>query len=306
MNLFRVSAVFLLAGALGACTHDSTFIIAPDSVAGLRYVNLVPDTGAMDFRIIDVVSNAPNQVGATFRTGGAPSGVPTTLLPPYQAVASGSRHIRVFMNGTTAAVASTVMFDTTFTFASNNNYTLFLYGYSRTGSTPKLAALITKDSVPAIPAGQYAVRVVHLAPVMGATLPGVTTATANVDVFVDTLTAATTPVGAATFANVQFGEVRPYVTKVARPAVGGANPVPALAYRSAFSAQGTFTPFVASSLPAGVVGTSTTNPIAGYLTAGSAITVLLAPPSVAGSAATNFAAPVALYMIDAYPPRTAP
>lgn len=305
MNVFKVSAFCVLAGAMVACTgNDEGTLVTPDPVAGFRYVNLVADTGAMDFRIIDVVANAPNQTSATFRTGGNPSGTtPNGFLPPYQAVlADGTpRHIRVFMSGSTPAIASTVMFDTTFTFTPNTNYTMYLYGYARTGQGG-VKGLITTDALPTLAAGQFGVRVVHLAPAVTPTL-----AATNVDVFVDTLGAAVTPVGAATFANVAFGEVRPYLTRTARVAVATPAPgVPALNYRAAYTATGTLTPFVQADVPNGSTGTATVNPIAGDLVAGSVFSIVIVPPSVTGSTATNFATPSALFLVDGQPPRTAP
>ena len=305
MNVFKVSAFCVLAGAMVACTsnNDGT-LVTPDPVAGFRYVNLVADTGAMDFRIIDVVTNAPNQVSATFRTGGNPGGASANgFLPPYQAVlADGTpRHVRVFMSGTTAAIASTIMFDTTFTFTPGSNYTMFLFGYARTGQGG-LKAIITSDVVPTLAAGQFAVRVVHLAPTVAPSL-----AATRVDVFVDTLAAAATPVGTAQFANVAFGEVRAYLARTARVAVATPAPgVPALNYRAAYTATGTLTPFVQGDVPNGSTGTSTVNPIAGDLVAGSVFSIVIVPPSVTGSAATAFATPSAIFLVDGQPPRTAP
>lgn len=152
MRLFRLFAFSALAAVAVACANDTDGEpVAPDVLAGLRYVNLVADTGAVDFRVIDIVSNAPNQVNASFRTGGAPQGLTTTLLPWYQGVEAGTRQIRVFMNGTAPGVASQVVLDTTVTFTAGTNYTFWLYGYARTGQTPRVTALITSDVVPAIP-----------------------------------------------------------------------------------------------------------------------------------------------------------
>jgi hypothetical protein len=312
MKLSLVGAYCLLAFSTAACFKSDAGggILAADSVAGMRYINLVPDTGAVDFRVVDVVGNAPNAEQATFRSGGLVYGVPNNgFLPVYTAVAAGTRQIRVFMNGGTPTVSSTILLDTTFTFVSGQNYTFFLYGYSRTGATPKIQALITQDVIPTIGATQFAVRVVDLAntlaPTFGAATP---------DVFVDTLPAATTPVGVANattaaFTNVNLLEVRPYSLLTARPAAAGPPAVTNLDYRVAFAATGTKTPFLTVNLPTGTVGTSTTNPLPGNRVAGTAMTVVLVPRSVAGSQAPQtaaFLAPAALVLIDRLPPRTAP
>lgn len=306
MRLFRVGILCALAGTFVACSGDDEGVLnTPDPVAGLRYVNLVSDTGAMDFRVVDVISNAPNQTAAAFRTGGNPSGVLTPFLPPYQAVlADGSpRSIRVFMSSANQAVATTVMFDTTFTFTPGSNYTMYLYGTARTGTAGRCcSAIITEDITPAtLYADSFAVRVIHLAPSMAPTI-----ASTTVDVFVDTLAAAAAPVGTPTFAAVTYGEVRPYVHRRTRAAVAGPPAVAALNYRGAVTASSTLAPFVQADVPNGTAGNATTNPLAGDLVAGTAISIVIVPASVTGSQATAFATPSAIYLIDRHPPRTAP
>jgi hypothetical protein len=163
--------------------------------------------------------------------------------------------------------------------------------------------------VPTIGATQFAVRVIDLANTMSPTF-----AAPIVDAFVDTLPAATTPVGTANaftaaFANVNIPDVRSYTLLTARPAAAGPPAIPALPYRVAFAAAGTKTPFLAATMPSGTVGSSTSNPLPGYLVAGTAMTVVLVPRSVAGSTAPQtaaFQAPTALTLIDKLPPFTAP
>ncbi len=306
MKLIRVSALFLLAGA-AACKNDTGgSLITPPPLAGLRYVNVAPDTTAVDFRIVDAVAYAPNQVAATFRTGGLPEGVSTGgFLPLYQAVAAGSHEIRVFLDGTTPAVASIVLLDTTVTFLQGMNYTFYLYGYAKSpgNGTPALQALVTTDTALTIATGNYAVRVIHLSPTMAGTTA---LATTNVDVWIDTLALGATPVGAATWTNVGLGEVRPSVTRTSRPAAGV---VPALNYRVVFAATGTTTPIINAALPAGTAGNSTVNAIPGDLVTGTQLTALLVPRSAPATGAPQTAAfllPTALFPIDQLPPRTAP
>ncbi|HEY2806289.1 MAG TPA: hypothetical protein VGI92_10580, partial [Gemmatimonadales bacterium] len=172
-----------------------------------------------------------------------------------------------------------------------------------TAASPHVNARITLDSVPAMSATQYAIRVINLAPTTAPTI-----AVGNLDVWIDTLAAAANPAGSPTFGNVAFGDVRNYSLFTARPAVGGAAPVPALAYRGVIAATATTTPFVQVAAPAGTVGNATTQPIPGVIVAGTAFTALIVPPSVAGSKAEPPALPTpsVLYMIDQLPPRTAP
>lgn len=287
----RVSYLLLLGATavFAGCSKDvDGELVTPTVVAGLRYVNLVPDTGGMDIRIIDVIGDAPNTYNATFRTGGSPYGVPISGLPLHTAVLAGTRSIRAFMSGSDTAVATTVMLDTTFNFVAGTNYTVYLYGYSRAAQTPALQALITTDD-PADPGANVALRVVHLAPTLAPTLAGT-----SVDVFVDAA-AGTDPAVAASFTGVGPGTVTSYVTRA-----------PGTGLRGAATATTTTTPYVEAAIAAGTAGNATTQPIPGSNVAGTAISIIVAPPSVAGSAATSFAAPGLLYIIDRLPPRTAP
>lgn len=320
MKLFRVGALFLLAAGAAACSVDNGgSVVVPDSLAALRYMNLVADTGAVDFRIIDIVAWAPNQTAATFRTGGFVDGISLGgNNPVYMPVAAGTRHIRVFLNGGSPSVSSQQLLDTTYTFASNTNYTFYLYGYahSPTNGTPALNARITVDSAQTIPntcpaAGaaplttcKFFTRVIDLAPTMAPTL-----ASAAVDVWVDTLALGAIPVGAPTFSNVNFGDVRAYSSNQVRTAVTGPPAVAQLNYRVVVAATTTTTPIFNFAVPAGTVGNSTTQPVPGALVGGTGVSIVLVPRSVAATAAPQtaaFQAPAGLLMFDQLPPRTAP
>lgn len=304
MTLKHVSLLYLLGALVGGCAHDTDGEpVTPTVVAGLRYINLVPDTGGMDIRVIDIVGDAPNTFNATFRTGGSPYGVAITGLPLHTAVAAGSRNIRAFMSSTNTAIASTIMLDTSFTFEANNNYTVYLFGYARATGTPRLTALLVKDSVPTLTTTQFAVRAIHLAPTLAPTLPSTA-----ISVWVDTLAAAAQPTGTPTFSAVTPGQVTAYLPFTARRAVTGPPPIPALNYRSAIAVTASTTPFVQADVPNGAVASPTTNidQVAGDLIAGSAFSAIIVPPSVAGSAATAFLTPSILLIIDQRPPRTLP
>jgi len=269
--------------ALVACTEAKQGVLQPQGpLAGLRYVNLVNDTGAVDFRIVNFIGDAPTAGAATFRTGGQPQGLSTNFLPPHWPVEAGREvHVTVFMNGLDPAVSSLVVFDTTCTFAENVNYTFFLYGNARGAA---VHAKVTVDTLPA-PAG-VAFRVIN----MGA-------AAVDVDVVAQ---AAVAPLpGTANFANVAVGAVTAYTNF----AVSGT-------LKATATAPGTRTPFLYSAnAPAGVVGTTTVNPVAGTLVAGTAISAVVVPASVVGSTAPQTAAflvPTILFMIDRKPILTAP
>lgn len=282
MRLKALLACGCVALAAGGCSKDTDgTITAQDPLAGVRYVNLVSDTGALDIRIIDIVGDAPNTVAATFRTGGAPNGVtnPIPTQPPHLPVRAGTRQIRVFLNGSTPSTASTIMLDTTVTFEANSNYTFFLTGFARTGSTPAMQAFVVKDSVPTIPAGRTALRVINLAPTLASSVNQPANLSSPLDVSVTASTGAVPVGGTPAFANLIYGAVSPYVmidTTASATAV----------YRMTAAASGTTTPVLfAGVLPSGTRGSATANPLAGTYVVGSAITAVIVPRTVAGSTA---------------------
>jgi len=257
MTLYRVSLACILGVALAACSEVEQGVLAPSPArAALRYVNLVPDTGAVDFRIIDVIGDAPVAGAATFRTGGQPYGNATNFLPPHFPVLAGARHIRVFPSSMDPAVSSRILLDTTFTFVENVYYTFYLYRGS-----PKMQALITVDDQTA-PAG-VAFRVINLSG-----------AAADVDIVARNATVPLTA-ATATFANVAAtGVPTAYNTSLAV----------STSYRGLLSTPGARSSFLVSTYaPEGAVGTSTVNPVAGTAVAGTAITAVIVPASVAGT-----------------------
>jgi len=282
MNFFKVCGAGLLAAVAAGCwSHDTGgTAVTPDVVAGLRYVNLVSDTAALNFRVVDVINNAPNSINAVFRTGGNPYGVTTTFLPMYFPVDAGTRHIKVFLYSTIDTLATKVVLDTTFTFVQNTNYTFYLYGYARTGSNPKVQALITTDAVPSIAAGKIALRVLNLAPTLAGNPIGSAATAIDARVGPDTgavplaVTAGLPVVGT----NLAFGQMSGYT---AVDASGSTIP-----YRLAAMASASASPIMfQANLPLGVAGNSTTNPIGGSAVAGTAMTAIIVPASVAGSGA---------------------
>ena len=70
-HVCRVLLVGAAAGGAFACHESSTGTpTSQPPLAGLRYVNVVSDTGPLDIRIVDVLVDAPATFGAAFRTGG--------------------------------------------------------------------------------------------------------------------------------------------------------------------------------------------------------------------------------------------
>jgi hypothetical protein len=258
MTVKRVCLAILLGAAVAACQKDTAGVLQTSpATAGLRYFHAVPDTGYMDMRLVDIFDYAPNTVGAAFRTGGNPMGVPTSLPPPFLSVRTGTHEIKAFLDSTDLTTATTVMYDTTVTFVEGHNYTLIVYGSARSGT---LHSLLLDNQDQALPSDTGTnpsvwVRTVHLA--------GDTTKLGVPDVFVTT---AASPSGTPTFGGPAYKAVTAYQ----RISVG--------ALKAYLTRTGTTTPVtVTGTLPAGAVGTTTVNPIAGALVNGTYMTILILP-----------------------------
>ena len=163
-RFLQLSVLCLAAGVVNACTPETVIKTEDIPTAGVRFVNAVPDTGAVDFRPVDIVENS-TFYGIAFRGTGQ-------LY--YKNARAGSRHFRIFMANTDLslpaatqqAIASTVVKDTTVTLEAGHRYTFILWGYSRTGSTPAMKLEMIDDN-PADPGAQVALRIVNAAPTLG-------------------------------------------------------------------------------------------------------------------------------------------
>jgi len=271
-----------VAGALLAC-HDTNGVPTHQGpLAGLRYVNLVSDTGALDIRIVDIVGDAPATFGATFRTGGSPIGTAAQTSPPYQAVAAGLRHIRVFNSSTDPAIAQQVHVDTTFTFEADQNYDFILNGFSRPGHVPARQAMIAPTPPPpTVGPGQFAMRVVNFAPSWAGATPALTDTTVRPDAFF-------------LLGNGALPAGTPHAVDVGYLASSGYTVLSTGSYRLALTVTGTTGPaMVQVHVPLGQAATPAEGPIAGSLAEGSVLTAVIVPRSVVGSAAPQGGTPAA-------------
>ncbi len=279
---YKLSVLCLVLGAASACKSPDKIVATEDiPTAGVRFINAVPDTNAMDFRFVDIVeSNAHYKIG--FRNGPATSGgVTASAQIEYKNTRAGSRHFRIFLSGTTADIASFVLKDTTVTIEAGKLYTAMMLGSARTGG---MKLVFYEESIPD-PGTQVGLRVIN------------TTGTAiDVRTFAATAmlpAAATWAVPAYTrssFVTASPSQVRYNV----QPAGGGTVFVPealALIGTPASSSAGTSVLDI-EALP-------------GTTVAGSAVTAIVFPASVAGSNAAQFAAPGMSFMWDRRPPRPA-
>lgn len=256
-----------LLGVVACGEDDAGPILAPTPpIAFVRYVHVVPDTSRMDWRPIDAVDNSPFALGLQFRAN-----------TPYQAMGAGARRLRVFPTSENINITSQIVVDTTITFTPNTYYTLIHIGLARAGQAPADRIWVIEDPIPAtIAASQVAVRVIHAGVGLGA-----------VDVERSTSASGTfTSVGT----NVQYGTAGAYQLV----------PTGALVMRA--NNAGTTTALAAASTaPAGIAAGGGLSAAGGSTIGGSALTAIVVPRSVSGSAAASFTTPGIIYLVDKAP-----
>lgn len=254
--------------SLVACENDPGVELAPTApIAYVRYVHVVPDTSAMDWRPIDAVDNSPWAYGMTFRAN-----------TPYQAMGAGARRLRIFPTSDNINITSQIVMDTSITFTANTYYTVIHLGLARPGGAPADRLWVLEDQVPAtIGANQIAVRVVNA----GVNLGSVDVGTAS----------STTGTFASLVSGVAYGTASAY-----QLVATGARALQA----TAPGASTVVAP--ASALPVGSAAINGLTAIGGTDIGGTAITALVVPRSVAGSLAPQvFSTPAILYLVDRVP-----
>ena len=68
-RIYQLCTLGVAAGVMGACAPDQVVTTPVVPTAGVRFINAVPDTGAMDFRFVDMTTptwNQPRQGEANF------------------------------------------------------------------------------------------------------------------------------------------------------------------------------------------------------------------------------------------------
>lgn len=267
MKVYRLLPVAVGMAFVG-CSGDSvSHLVTPAPSAAVRWVNVVPDTMPLDYRVVDVVTNA-NEASVAYRgSSGA-----------YRRIPPGSHRIRVFLAGTTFAgnsdvVVSTVVLDTTLNFDVNHYYTVFHTGYMKAGASPKHHFVVTDDVFPTVAAASNAVRAFN----------GITSA---VDVAVAPGTATGGAVPAATFAGLAYGKMSSYA-----PIAAAVTSPSKSTYRVTAAAASSTTALADALAPIGTpasaaasssLGTTSPalDPIAGSQQAGSVLTFVATPPAV--------------------------
>jgi hypothetical protein len=266
MRLSGFLALGFVLSAIAACNNDEITNTTPPPLAGVRFINAMADTHAVDIRMIDQVAWSAVALNLAFRSG-----------TEHQPTEAKTRRLRVFPTSTDPAITSRFMLDTLITFAANTNYTLLLTG----GSGSPRRFIVLTDNPPAC-SNNVAFRVVNAG------------ATGNVDLYVARKAGDPLPSQPAV-ANVAPQTTSGYVTRTADTthvrvtAAGTTTPIMA-------SAEGPLAPVS----PPGSV-----RPAAGVNTACSAFSVFVFPRSVAGTSApqtpARFTAPEAIFFVDRVP-----
>jgi hypothetical protein len=281
--MLRVSLICLAVGIAGACKPDEIITTENIPTGGVRFINAVPDTGAsygLDFRFVDLAeSNA--QFRVQFRNNPSTSGgVTASTQIQYKPARAGSRHFRIFLSDSAQSVASVVLRDSTINIESGKNYTVMLWGNARSTGADKMKLSVWEENV-ADPAAQVALRVINA-----------TSSPIDARQYVSTGTVPANP----TWANVAPFTASTYVT--AAPGQFRFNIQPAGGGTALFAD------------PLALIGTAATvdiEAIPGTAVAGSAVTAIVFPRSVAGSKAPQTAAfqvPAVSFMWDRRPARS--
>jgi hypothetical protein len=146
MRLSRFVTFFAGVAAVTACGSDKVTDPSFPPLAGVRFVNGVSDTSAIDIRAIDQIAFSPVGNALAYRNG-----------TEHQPTEAKDRHFRAFITSTNAAITSNPIVDTTLTFAANTRYTVLVTGAART----KVQFVLITDDAPAVAAGQIFIRSVN-------------------------------------------------------------------------------------------------------------------------------------------------
>lgn len=270
---------------LAACDPEQVVETPDIPTAGIRFLNAVPDTGAMDFRFVDMPENS-SHFAAAFRS---------TADFYYKPAQAGQRHLRVFRSSTDQAVASIVVKDTVLTLQDGVLYTVMLWGFARPGSDPGLRLTVIEDTAPD-PGSEVALRVIN------ACLPGVCGAAADgvLDVYQyprGTSSGSSCPGGGTvpgtpSWSAVSALSVSSYV--LAPPGV--------ICFRATPSGAASVVADLRALL--GSAATVDQEAIPGTTIAGSAVTAFILPRAVAGSEAGTVSTPTIIFNWDRRPSRT--
>lgn len=280
--------------AATACKPDEVIVTPDVPVAGIRFINAVPDSSGafgLDFRFTDLVENS-SAFRIPFRNNiVTTAGVPASTEIQFKPAQAGSRRVAIFLNDTLQSLAQVKLRDTTINLVAGKLYTAILWGNARGGANAMQLRIIEENV--ADPGANVAVRVIN-------------TTADPIDVR-HYLATATVPMS-PTWAAVPGRSVSSYVTMP--PSTAAAryrfNIRAAGAAGNLIATDPTGLPGQAAFSTAGPSGKLDIQPIPGLDVAGSAVSLIIFPPSVTGAPrvpqGAAFAVPAATFAWDRRPP----
>jgi hypothetical protein len=293
-RVVSLSMLGLAAGMLAGCDLKEVYPTAIPPLAGVRFINAVPDTGGaygLDMRFVDILeSNA--HFRHLYRSGPITAGgVTASVGVQYKHARAGSRNFKVFLDDTIQSIASVELFDQTFDFQAGRNYTVLVWGYANPGGpgrpvgAPAMSISIFEEAV-ADPGANVALRVINASGTPydvrtyddGGAVPGPATWTAAAQ-------------SISTYVTELPGQQRFNVQPAGGGAVIFADPLALIGTAASTSEPGS-TILDIEALP-------------GTTVAGSAVTMIIFPRSVAGTRTPQTAAfqvPAATFIWDRRPP----
>jgi hypothetical protein len=320
----QLSVACLAAGVVSACSgRDAVTDTGVLPTAGVRFINAVPDTGGsngLDFRFVDFVENNA-QYAVPFRNSITTSGgIPASTNLEFKATGAGTRHFRIFLDDTLTSVAQvrlgcpvaysandSCLGDSTLTVEDQHRYTALLWGNARGGANPVKLTVIDESCDPG---DQIGLRVINTTESAVDVRVYLNTAVATGNTTVNTFTLPATP----TWANVPAMSVSTCINFApTAPTTKVGNKTTTVTYKFNIQPTGGGTAlFNDASALIGVangqqssgclVGTDC-DATPGTSAAGSALTAVIFPRSVAGSKAAQFSSPAISFMWDKRPIR---
>lgn len=284
-------------GVVTGCKPETVIRTEDVPTAGVRFIMAVPDTAAMDMRFVDIVENNAHWNMAFRSNVVTTGGTPASTFVAYKATRAGSRHFRIFMHGNCTAsacdqsYASTVVKDTTVMLEANKLYTALLWGYANPTGPNRPAAAVN-----------YPMRLTFFEEAV---------ADASPNVSIRVINAAEYPVDVRYYIRGATAPATPQWASVAPMSISTYNAIATDTIFYNVRAAGAATNLVATDGRALIGAEAIVGPpgpidaLPGTMVAGSGVTGIVFPRSVAGSQAPNVTTPSISFVWDRRPPRPA-
>jgi len=252
MSIRRILALGAVVAAITACGDDDPTAVSSGPRARVRVINIMPDTGRIDFRYVDAVVNTTGY------------GLAFGQASQYDRVPAGTRQVKVFRNSPALDinVSSQVVAADELTFEADKYYTILLGGRRETNAGALVLVADDSAAIGDAQANKFSLRAYN---VSGAAR----------DVYHRSGTAALP--GAPLAANLANNTASAWVTRDTASTVKVA----------VYDAGNTTTARTDAQVTVGAPGTTTINPVPGSRAVGSALTAVILPPCTAGTASAS-------------------